>query len=128
MAVPVDANGWSSLFTTAFRQSRNAMALVDEKRRHVDVNGAYLKLLSRRKDDLIGRPIWEIVVDSASQTAVKQKLTTGTVSREPYERTFLRKDGSLVPVMVEERLIYDAESRVSSWRAVWKSSFQLASK
>jgi len=58
----VDPNGWSSLFTAAFRQSRNAMALVDEERRHVEVNGAYLKLLGRRSDELIGRPIWEIVV------------------------------------------------------------------
>lgn len=37
-------DGWPALFTAAFRQSSNAMALVDERRRHVDVNGAYLNL------------------------------------------------------------------------------------
>ena len=38
-------SGWASLFWQAFRRSRNAMVLLDEQRRHVDVNGAYLQLL-----------------------------------------------------------------------------------
>ena len=38
-------NGWSGFFETAFRQSRNAMVLVDDRRIQIDVNGAYLKLL-----------------------------------------------------------------------------------
>ena len=50
-------DGWSGLFATAFRQSRNAMTLVDAQRRHVDVNGPYLKLLGYAKGDLIGRPL-----------------------------------------------------------------------
>ena len=38
-------SGWSGFFETAFKQSRNAMVLVDERRIQIDVNGAYLKLL-----------------------------------------------------------------------------------
>ena len=37
-------DGWAALFWSAFKDSRNAMVLLDEQRRHVDVNGAYLKL------------------------------------------------------------------------------------
>src|SRR5215207_2735096 len=55
-------DGWSSLFTTAFTQSRNAMALVD-------VNGAYLKLRGYRRDALIGRPIHEVVVGGPNASA-----------------------------------------------------------
>jgi PAS domain S-box-containing protein len=55
--------GWTGLFSSAFTQSRNAMALVDEGRRHVDVNGAYLRLLGYSREDLLGRPIWELVRD-----------------------------------------------------------------
>jgi PAS domain S-box-containing protein len=54
-------NDWSALFSTAFRQSRNAMVLIDARRRHVDVNGAYLKLLGHRRDDVIGRPVQRFV-------------------------------------------------------------------
>jgi PAS domain S-box-containing protein len=55
--------GWTGLFSSAFTQSRNAMSLVDEGRRHVDVNGAYLRLLGYSRDHLLGRPIWEVVRD-----------------------------------------------------------------
>ena len=37
-------DGWSGLFASAFRQSRNAMVLLDERRRIVDVNAALLQL------------------------------------------------------------------------------------
>jgi len=43
-------------------QSRNAMVLLDERRRHVDVNGAYLSLLGYQREALIGRPIYRYVV------------------------------------------------------------------
>ena len=52
---------WSGLFSTAFKQSRNAMVLLDGRRRHVDANGAYLKLLGYGRDAVIGRPMWEFV-------------------------------------------------------------------
>jgi PAS domain S-box-containing protein len=53
--------GWPVLFSSAFTQSRNAMALVDRRRRHVDVNGAYLRLLGYSRSDLVGRPVRELV-------------------------------------------------------------------
>jgi PAS domain S-box-containing protein len=54
-------NGWAALFWSAFKDSRNAMVLLDEHRRHVDVNGAYLKLAGYTRDEVIGRPVWEHV-------------------------------------------------------------------
>jgi len=62
MAATRARDGWPALFTAAFRNSSNAMALVDAGRRHVDVNGAYLKLIGHRRDELLGRPIYELVV------------------------------------------------------------------
>ena len=54
-------DGWSALFTTAFRQSRNPMVLLDGGRRHVDVNGAYLNLLGYTRAALIGEPFYRFV-------------------------------------------------------------------
>lgn len=53
---------WAGLFASAFKQSRNAMALVDSQRHIVDVNGAYLGLLGYRRSELIGQPISRFVV------------------------------------------------------------------
>ena len=54
-------DGWSGLFTTAFTQSKNPMALVDEDRRIVDVNPACQRLFGRSRQDLLGRHIWDFV-------------------------------------------------------------------
>jgi PAS domain S-box-containing protein len=61
-------DGWAALFWSAFKGSRNAMVLLDDHRRHVDVNGAYVKLAGYARDEVIGRPVWEYVVDGPRQT------------------------------------------------------------
>ena len=38
------------------------MVLLDDRRRHVDVNGAALTQLGYSRQELIGRPIYEFVV------------------------------------------------------------------
>lgn len=63
-AAPVDAagrDGWAGLFRSAFVASRNAMALLDDHRVLVDCNGAYVRLVGRSRDELIGRPIHRIL-------------------------------------------------------------------
>src|SRR5436305_6678513 len=55
--------GWQGLFWEAFRQSRNAMLLLDERRRLVEMNGAWVNLLGYDRRLLIGRPIYELRAD-----------------------------------------------------------------
>jgi PAS domain S-box-containing protein len=54
-------SGWSALFWQAFTRSRNPMVLLDDQRRHVEVNGAYLALLGYPRQELIGRPVYELL-------------------------------------------------------------------
>ena len=61
-------DGWAALFWSAFKDSRNAMVLLDEHRLHVEVNGAYLKLTGYTRDEVIGRPVWEYVAGGPLQT------------------------------------------------------------
>ena len=53
--------GWAGLFQSAFRQSRNPMVLLDETRHFVDVNGAFLRALGYRRDELLGRHVSSVV-------------------------------------------------------------------
>jgi PAS domain S-box-containing protein len=89
--------GWTGLFSSAFTQSRNAMALVDERRRHVDVNGAYLRLLGHSRDHLLGRPMWELVRDGPQvhDAAWAAALAEG---RFTGETELICADGSFVAV------------------------------
>jgi PAS domain S-box-containing protein len=56
---PVAQLGSAKLFSACFKQSRNAMLLLDSHRLQVDANGAYLKLLGYKRDQIIGHPIYE---------------------------------------------------------------------
>jgi PAS domain S-box-containing protein len=66
-----ESGGWASLFWQAFKQSRNPMVLLDERRCYVDVNGAYVRLVQHRRAELLGRPAHTFVRDSP-QFTVKQ--------------------------------------------------------
>jgi PAS domain S-box-containing protein len=53
--------GWTGLFWDAFKQSRNAMVLLDPQRRLVEVNGAFVALSGYPRSALIGRPLYDFL-------------------------------------------------------------------
>jgi PAS domain S-box-containing protein len=88
---------WAGLFSAAFKQSRNPMALLDGDRRHVDVNGAHLKLLGYKPQELIGHPAWEFVIGGpvVSAEELRAALRAGEFSGEAALRA---ADGGRVAV------------------------------
>lgn len=85
VAGPAHADsGWIDLFFGAFRGSKNGMVLLDDQRRLVEVNGAYLQLLGYRRSELIGRHVWEFVIggpkysDREWRAALHQSQFTAT--------------------------------------------------
>jgi PAS domain S-box-containing protein len=90
-------NAWSALFSTAFHGSRNAMVLVDDKRRHVEAHGAYLRLVGRTADALIGRPISDLVVGGPLATHTEW-VAAMDGRRFNGEAELRRSDGSHVAV------------------------------
>lgn len=62
MATRVGAEyAWAAMFWTAFKRSRNGMLLLDDQRRCVEANGAFLRLLGRKREALVGVHSWEFV-------------------------------------------------------------------
>jgi PAS domain S-box-containing protein len=87
----------SELFWAAFKQSRNAMVLLDRPRRIVEVNGACLKLLGYARDDLVGKPTYRFVVDGPALSSREwaERLAVGHFTGETE---LLCADGSSVVV------------------------------
>jgi len=61
MSRPGQGDGWQRFFWTLFKQSRNAIALLDDSRRPVEVNGAFLKLVRRKRADLVDSPVTDVM-------------------------------------------------------------------
>jgi PAS domain S-box-containing protein len=85
------------LFATAFTQSKNAMVLVDDRRRLVDANGAYIKLLGYERRAIVGRPIYRYVAGGPllSPSVWKSALKAGQFSGQAE---LLCADGSQASV------------------------------
>ena len=90
-------NGWSGLFAAAFKRSRNAMLLTDDRRLIVEANPAALRLLGRDRDAVTGRPVWAFVADGPllSDEEWGRALAAGRYSGEAE---MLAEDGSHVGV------------------------------
>jgi len=102
-------------FKDLFDDAPMAYHELDRDGRITRINHAGERLLGYRAEELVGRPVWELVAEKVSQEAVRRKLA-GVMPLTAYERTFIRKGGELIRVQVEDRLIYDAEGNVNGIR------------
>ena len=116
--------GWSGLFSTAFKQSRNAMVLVDDGRLHVDVNGAYLNLLRYPLDEVIGEPIYRFVAEGPLlspdqwEAALARGDFTGKANMLTRDGTPVSGQwGAHVEVVTGRRLVLFAALSTSRWGA-----------
>ena len=125
-------DGWSALFATAFKQSKNPMALVDDERRHVDVNAAYQRLLGRGRDEIIGRHVWDFVVGGPIFTLAQWQAALAS-HRFHGQAELERADGSRVAVQwagatevaTGRRLVLFVALSTSRWGGSFRRSLEI---
>jgi PAS domain S-box-containing protein len=90
-------SGWPALFWDAFKRSRNGMLLLDEERRQVDVNPAYVELLGTHRAALLGRPAYERVAGGPIASPGEWRIM---IQKEEFSGVarLIRDDGDLVTV------------------------------
>ncbi len=103
-------------FRDLFANAPVAYHELDTEGRFTRINRTEELLLGYTDEELKGRHPWEIVVENACHESLEAQLV-GLMPLQPVERTFIRKDGTLIPVYVEDRLIYDAEGNITGIRA-----------
>ena len=68
-------------------------------------------MLGYAAEEMIGRPAWEFIEhQDDARDSILSKLADEAPC-EPYERRFVRKDGTLMPVLIDSTLVRDAEGR-----------------
>lgn len=101
-------------YLAAFRDSPPGVGAheIDAERRITRVNPEELRLLGYREDEVLGRPVTELIVmQEASERAIGQKLK-GERDLKPFLRTFRRADGSAAPMLLLDRLLKDGRGQV----------------
>lgn len=92
---------------------------IDAEGRIVSINRTECEMLGYSREELIGRPIHEIVAESGremARRAVRAKLS-GEQPLRPIERTYQTRDGRTIEVAIEERYILDEEGKISGIRS-----------
>jgi len=105
--------GWEGPFWLIFERSSNAIVLLDDERRYVDVNPSAVALLGRTREELLGtssfqniRPAERSIAASQWQAFLKSGDYSGT-------RALVRPDGSEVEIDYAARIAMIGERRLA---------------
>jgi PAS domain S-box-containing protein len=75
-------------------------------------------VLGYEPGEMLGRPAFDfIVMSETSQRAIAKKLAGGEL--KPFVRSFIRKDGTSVPLLLLDRHLKDATGNVVGLRTVY---------
>lgn len=90
---------------------------IDINGRIVRMNQTDLKILGYTFEEVKEKYIWELFSQQdLSRNITKDKLKKGVINSIPYERLFIRKDGSKVPVLQMDKILKSAEGKISGIR------------
>jgi PAS domain S-box-containing protein len=97
-------------YRTLFEQMNEAVFLIDLDGRMIAVNQCACELLGFSQDELVQRSVLDISAEEDQSQEVLRGMLEGKIY-PIYERSFRRKDGSLVIAEVNTRLVHDPEGQ-----------------
>ncbi len=82
------------------------------------VNRTELGMLGYTAEEMVGHFVWDFVAErEITREAIMAKLAGKTPVTEVVERNYRRKDGSFLPVLIENRMLHDNAGRVVGVRS-----------
>jgi PAS domain S-box-containing protein len=89
----------------------------DKEGRITKVNRTDLEMLGYTAEELIGQPIWKLNVGAEIvREQVLAKLTGTLPPGQNLERIYRKKDGTIFPVLIQDRLTLDEKGRIAGIR------------
>jgi len=90
----------------------------DTEGRITNVNRTELEMLGYTSEEMIGQPVWKFIVEEevARQQIIAKLAGTSPPSRG-LERRYRQKDGTILPVLIEDRLLKDLDGRIIGIRS-----------
>ncbi|HWW90254.1 MAG TPA: response regulator transcription factor [Solirubrobacteraceae bacterium] len=105
--------GWEGPFWLIFERSSNAIVLLDDERRYVDVNPSAVALLGRTREELLGTSSLENIRRSERELAASEWQAFLKSGEDSGTRALVRPDGSEVEIDYAARLAVIGERRLA---------------
>ena len=91
---------------------------LDTKGRITRVNRKELEMLGYTAGEMLGKPLWNFFVEEDTTRHVTMAKLAGDVSfHDTFERTYRRKDGTTLPILVEDRLLRGKSDQIIGIRS-----------
>ena len=100
-------------FRSLFEEAPVAYYQTDRKGIVRRVNRAVCALLGLKPEQILGKPVWELIAPDQPETireAVRWKIS-GKQCLAPFERGYIRRDGSRLMLEIHENLIRDGRGK-----------------
>jgi PAS domain S-box-containing protein len=102
-----------SQFRDLFDDAPVAYHELDLKNRITRVNKTELTLLGYTAEEMVGRLVWDFIVEDRHEA----EHGHADSAIDAYQRTFRRKDGKTIPVLMRHKLIKDASGLICGMRS-----------
>jgi PAS domain S-box-containing protein len=96
---------------------------IDAEGRITQVNSTELAMIGYSAEEMLGQFVWKLAIDTEQEEArriVTAKLSGAMRVGPAFERTFKRKDGAPLPVLIIDALIRDPEGKVTGIHAIYQ--------
>jgi PAS domain S-box-containing protein len=93
---------------------------LDTEGRITRVNRRALEMFGYTGAEMLGQPVWRFLSEKeseASRRSVLEKISGVRPLQSSFEHVFRRRDGEMVPVLMEERALTDKEGRIIGIRS-----------
>jgi PAS domain S-box-containing protein len=102
-----------------YRLSPLGIALTDMSGKYLEFNEAFAKICGYEKEELNELDYWELTPKKYEEDEAKQlELLSSTGFYGPYEKEYIRKDGSLIDIRLNGMLITDSNNQQFIWSIV----------
>ncbi len=91
---------------------------LDTKGRITRVNRKEIEMLGFTAEEMLGKPIWNFFVEEDTTRHVTMAKLAGDVSfHDTFERTYRRKDGTILSILIQDRLMRDESGQIIGIRS-----------
>ncbi|MGD1046814.1 MAG: PAS domain S-box protein [Bacteroidota bacterium] len=92
---------------------------IDAKGNIKDINRMELEMLGYTLEEMLGAPVWKFNSDKeAAKKRVLSKLEGTMPCDKQVERIYTRKDGTTIPILIDDGLLKDKEGNITGIRTI----------